>query len=159
MMKNLLKLCLCLALVGLTGCSSTTKKDQTIDVATASLNEVMDYLYVGIDKDKMPKLTQTELTNELLPAYLSIDELDYASGLISEPMMSSIAHLVVLIEMNEGADIEATKAKIKENADPRRWICVGVEDDEVIVDNKDNLIVLIMVSETADDIHDQFKKL
>lgn len=47
-------------------------------------------------------------------------------------MIISVPHSVVVIEMNEGADIEAAKQSIKENADGRKWVCVGVEDEDTV---------------------------
>ena len=37
------------------------------------------------------------------------------------------------------------KTKIKETINPRKWICVGVEEEDVIVKNKGDLIILIML--------------
>ena len=51
--------------------------------------------------------------------------------------------------------------KIKENVNPRKWICVGVEKEDVIVKNKGNLIILIMVKDetTRNKIEQGFDKL
>ena len=46
--------------------------------------------------------------------------------------------------MNEGADIEAAKKSIKENADGMKWICVGVSDENIQVANVGNYILLVM---------------
>jgi hypothetical protein len=79
---------------------------------------------------------------------------------VSEPMIGSIAHTVLLVRMEEGADVEAAKKAIKDNVNPRKWICVGVEDEKnVIVDNRGDLIVLIMENTHAQTIHENFKNL
>ena len=62
-------------------------------------------------------------------------------------MMSSIAYSVVLVRMKDGANIEDAKTKIKENVNPRKWMCVEVPEEDVIVKNKGNLIILIMVAD------------
>ena len=62
-------------------------------------------------------------------------------------MMGSIAHSVVLVRTKDNADIEGIKTKIKEKIDPRKWVCVGVEKEDVTVLNKGNLVALIMVQD------------
>ena len=44
----------------------------------------------------------------------------------------------------EGSDIEKIKAEIKEKVNPRKWICVGVDKEDVIVINKGNVILLVI---------------
>ena len=60
-------------------------------------------------------------------------------------MIGSIAYSVVLVRMEENADIEAAKKAIKENVNPRKWICAEVAEEDVIVKSKGDLIILIMV--------------
>ena len=76
-------------------------------------------------------------------------------------MMSSIAYSVVLVRMKDGADIEAAKTKIKEKIDPRKWFCVEVPEEDIIVKNKGNLIILIMVEDenTRNKIEEGFDNL
>jgi hypothetical protein len=61
--------------------------------------------------------------------------------------------------MKEGSDIEAAKKAIKENVNPRKWLCVGVEEDQVIVKNKGNLIILIMVADGSEELEAGFDSL
>ena len=63
---------------------------------------------------------------------------------------------ITLVRTKENADIESIKTKIKENVDPRKWICVGVEKEDVIVKNKGNLIILIMVED--EDIREELEE-
>ena len=37
------------------------------------------------------------------------------------------------------------KAEIKEKVNPRKWICVGLEDEDVVIENKGDLIIVIVV--------------
>ena len=60
-------------------------------------------------------------------------------------MIGAIAYSVVLVRMEDGADIEAAKTAIKENVNPRKWVCVEVPEEDVIVKSKGDLIILIMV--------------
>ena len=80
-----------------------------------------------------------------IESFIGTKEIEYEEILASESMVGSIAHSVVLVRMKDGADIESAKEKIKETVNPRKWVCVGVEKEDVIVKNKGNLIILIMV--------------
>lgn len=137
----------------LTGCGE--KKEKNID---GDLSSIMNKIYAGVDAE-MPMLAQTELNEENIEYYLGTSDIDYKEGLASEPMMSSIAHSVVLVRMNEGADIEKAKTKIKESVNPRKWICVEVAEDDVIVDSRGDMIILIMVNDYSKDFEKSFESL
>ncbi|HSN65364.1 MAG TPA: hypothetical protein VLS94_01935, partial [Fusibacter sp.] len=107
---------------------------------------------------ELPSLANTELTEENEAYYIGTNDVAYTEALASEPMMSSIAHSVVLLRVEEGADIEKIKETIKTKVDPRKWICVGVEAEDVIVDNIGNLVILIMIDDSAL-LHDAFLTL
>ena len=136
-------------------CKNTKSDSSNIE---GSLSDIMAKIYKGTENNS-PKLMQTEVTSENLSYYLGIETLDFKEALASEPMMTSIAHSVVLVKVNDGVDIEKTKTSIKEKVDPRKWICVGVEDNNVIVDSIGDLIVLIMDNENPDTLHKNFKNL
>ena len=76
--------------------------------------------------------------------------MDYRAGIGSDALVIAIPHSVVLIEMNEGADIEAAKKSIKENADGRKWICVGVSDEDIRVERAGNYILLVMADNSEE---------
>lgn len=122
-----------------------------------TLEEIMDRLYSGVEFE-LPMLANTVIDSESVAYFLGTDELSYLEGVASEPMISSIAHSVVLLRVEESSDIEAMKASIKTSVDPRKWICVGVEEDEVIVDNIGDVVVLIM-SHEAEGLHQSFVNL
>lgn len=124
-----------------------------------TLEEIMTKLYAGIAEEQLPKLSNTQLTKENEEYYLGVSDLEFVEGLASEPMMSSVAHSVVLVKVKAGTDIAKAKADIKEKVDPRKWICVGVEPDDVIVESKGDLIVLIMDSEIGKDLQKNFQAL
>lgn len=104
-------------------------------------------------------MEKIELNSDNIEYFLGTSDIDYKEGLASEPLMSSIAHSVVLLRMNDGADIEATKTKIKSSVNPRKWICVEVDENDVIVDSKGNLIILIMVNDDAKKLDESFQNL
>ena len=132
-----------LLLVGLTGCGEEKKLDMPLE-------EIMTSLYADIPEDERPMVSNINVLEDAadnIEYYIGTTDIEYEEVLASEPMMSSIAHSVVLVRMKDGADIEDAKTKIAEGIDPRKWFCVEVPEEDVIVKNKGNIIVLIMVED------------
>lgn len=145
--KKLLALLLvCTTLTCLTACGEKNVEGE--------LSEIMDNIYTdvfaGLADDEKPNLMNINVLEEApdnIEYYIGTKEIDYEEIYASEPMMSSIAYSVVLVRMKDGANIEDAKTKIKENVNPRKWMCVEVPEEDVIVKNKGNLIILIMVAD------------
>ena len=132
-----------LLLVGLTGCG----EEKNLDM---SLEDIMTSLYADIPEDERPMLGNINVLQDVpdnVEYYIGTTDIEYEEILASEPMMGSIAHSVVLVKMKDGADIETAKTKIAEGVNPRKWICVEVPEEDVIVKNKGNIIILIMVKD------------
>ena len=128
--------------LSLTGCGNKNVE--------GSLEDIMTKVYQDLKEDERPMgLTNTEVTDENVEYYLGTSDIQYESALASESMVGSIAHSTVLVRVKENSDIESVKTKIKENVNPRKWICVGVEEDDVIIKNKGNLIIVIIVEDEA----------
>ena len=125
-----------------------------------TLEEIMTKVYANIPEDERPMmLMNTEINEENIEYYLGTSDIEYEEALASESMNSSIAHSVVLVRVKDNADIESIKTKIKENVDPRKWICVGVDEEDVVVENKGNLIILIMSQNNKDGLEKGFNNL
>lgn len=119
---------------------------------SGSLEEIMtnlnNYVYEGIADDQKPMLGNINVSTDMqdnIEYYIGTKDIEYEEILASEPMMGSIAYSVVLVKMKDGSDIEGAKQKILDNVDPRKWICVEVPKKDVIVKNRGNIIILIMV--------------
>jgi len=115
-----------------------------------SLEDIMTKLYADIPEDERPMLGNINVLQDMpdnIEYYTGTTDIEYEEVLASEPMMGSIAHSVVLVKMKDGSDIEDAKTKIADGIDPRKWICVEVPEEDVIVKNKGNIIILIMVKD------------
>ena len=137
-----------------TGCGSAN--------INGSLEEIMEKIYADIPENQRPMmLMNTEVNEENIEYYLGTKDIEYEEALASEPGVGSIAHSVVLVRTKKNADIEAIKDKIVASVDPRKWVCVGVENDDIIVEYEGNLIILIMVEdeEIREKIEDAFDNL
>jgi len=138
----------------ITGCGS--------DNVEGTLEDIMSSVYEDIPEDERPMmLGNIEVNDENIESFLGTKDIEYKEVLASESMVGSIAHSVVLVRAKENADIEEIKEEIKENVDPRKWICVGVEQEDVIIKNKGDLIIVIIVEDqnTREKIEKSFDNL
>lgn len=139
-------LIICFSALVLTGCGN--EKANGAKNVEGTLEEIMTQVYQDVPEDSRPMmLVNTEVNDENVEYYLGTTDIEYKEALASESGVGSIAHSVVLVRTKENADIEGIKTKIKESINPRKWICVGVEDKDVIVENKGDLIILILVED------------
>ncbi len=137
----------------LTGCTKNVQ---------GSLEDIMAQVYADIPEDERPMmLTNTAINEENIEYFLGTKDIEYSEALASESGVGSIAHSVVLLRTKENADVDKIKEQIEKNVNPRKWVCVGVEEDEVIVENKGDLIILIMVQdeENREKLEDAFENL
>lgn len=156
MKKNILVLLLSLVTIYMiTGCGN-----KMIHIE-GKLEDIMTKVYEGIKEEELPMMLQNiELTEEDIEYYIGTNDIKWKEAIASESGIGSIAHSVVLIRMSEDVtenDIEDAKNKIKENANPRKWLCVEAEN--VIVENKGDLIILIMSDSKAETLKKNFSKL
>ena len=111
-----------------------------------TLEEIMAKVYAGIPEENLPMaLSNMEVNAENVEGFLGTANIEYAEAIASESMVGSIAHSVVLVRLNDAKDAEATVQTIKDNVDPRKWICI--EASNVVVKSKGNLVILIMSNE------------
>ena len=131
--------------------------------ADASLVSLMEKVYG--DKPYGGMVMQTVLYDGMgadgmsrgLEWYLGTADIEFEAGLASESAITSAAHSVVLLRLKDGADAEAAKEKLAESVDPFKWICVGVDPDNVKVAANDDLVCVIMDDENADYYLDNFE--
>jgi len=122
-------------------------KPKKVENVEGTLEEIMAKVYLGIAEDEKPMmLTNMEITAEDIEYYVGTKDIDLKEALVSESAVGSIAHSVVLVRLNDAGKAEEAVTKIKENADPRKWICV--EASNVVVKSKGDLVILIMSNET-----------
>lgn len=151
MKKILLTFITLILVINLTGCAEKNVQ--------GSLEEIMDKVYASIPEEERPMmLMNTEVTEENVEMYLGTTDIEFEEALASESATGSIAHSVVLVRVKENANVDEVKEKIENSINPRKWICV--EAEEVEVESKGNLIILIMSSEiNAEKIEIEFDKL
>lgn len=62
---------------------------------------------------------------------------------VYEPMMGSQAFSLVMVRTAEGAEPKAVAQEMKDNIDPRKWICVGA--DEIMAAGYGDTVMFIML--------------
>jgi hypothetical protein len=127
------------------------------NILEGELEDIIEKIY-SISEVELPQTDLTEVTSENSKYFLGTNNVEFVEALASEPLIGSTPHSLVLLRVKDGADIDKIKAEIKDSVDPRKWICVGVEPEKVIVDNIDNLIILIMDNE-SEKLHEAFLSL
>ena len=138
-----------LMIFSLVGCSSN--KVERNPVLSEDLTKVLDKIYETADLDEefrasLEHYQTVELNEENIQGYLGDTDVKFTEGISSAPMMSSIPYELVLLKLDENADVDAVKSTIKENANPRKWVCV--EAEEVIVESIDNTVLFLMANKT-----------
>jgi len=89
------------------------------------------------------------IDEESVEYFLGVSGVDMESGYAAEPMMTSQPFSVCVIRVNDGVDVDELKEDIKSNVNPNKWLCVGVEPSDVIVDSVGNVVILIMAREST----------
>ena len=118
-------------------------KPETEANVEGTLEEIMAKVYAGILEENLPMgLTNMPVDAESIEYYLGTADISFKEALVSEAMVGSIPHSVVLVRLNDAKDADDAVAKIKDNANPRKWICV--EASNVVVESKGDLVILIM---------------
>ena len=158
-MKNLLKLLLTglLSVTVLAGCSNKPEFN------TDTVGGQMYYEFYEAAEGKTAfEIAETLATSETLPfmgaameiepGYLSgfdnFEVTGFTKGAMFGPMMGTIPFVGYIFELEEGADVEASKTSLKENANLRWNICT--EAEEMVVESKDNIVFFIMCPKTFD---------
>lgn len=136
---------------------------EAVDLGTPL--EVLDAIYAAADLDADLReqidnggFQQAELDETIATMFLGETQVDYVSGAGSAPMMSSIAYQVVVLQVEEGQDVDATKKELVDTADTMKWVCV--EPETVVAESNGNYILFIMADmATADALVAAFNAL
>lgn len=127
--------------------------------SASPLIDIAGMLYSSSSVLSTDGLFVTDITESNISGFIGEAKVDITEGIACEPMMTARAHSVCLLRLKDGADVEAAKREIAENANPRKWICVGVAEENVRVENVGNLVILIMDDNDPDGLMQAFKTL
>lgn len=151
-MKKFMTLFLCAVMVlTLAACGNSGSNGGNKEGDTMDLTAMIDKLYEGISADNMPMVMTQEVPAEAFEGVFFIPAVEGAQGVMSEPMMSSVAWSVCLLRVADGTDVESVRADIEKNVNPAKWLCVEAKNVDVIANG--NTILLAMTGENAEAAH------
>ena len=127
-------------------CTACGTKQESADKLTDSLADIMSGIYEKADlsddfREGLEFFETFELTEDMEMSILGTDEIDYTEGVVSMPMMSSIAYQCVLLRV-EIDDVDTVKQQIKDNTDLNKWICVSAET--MLIESRGDVIFFVM---------------
>ncbi len=163
-MKKILILLFAFALIlSVTACSDSPSGGG--GGLTENLETVLQKIYENgnISKDfkeyMLPGLYTTVITGDNMEYYLGKNGLGIKEAIASEHEMSTAAYSLCLVRVNKDADIEKIKNTIQDSVDPIKWICVGVDEENVLVDSIGDVIILVMSNSDAQTLLEAFRGL
>ncbi|MBQ9941127.1 MAG: hypothetical protein IJO74_06275 [Clostridia bacterium] len=121
----------------------------TDDTAAVTLDGDLKSVIDAVTKDIAPAELSVETISidaELFPAFFPIEAPETFEAYVCAPLIGSIAHEVSVLRVADNDVATAVAEQLKENLDPRKWICV--EAEKTIVEVRDNVILVVM--STAD---------
>ncbi|MFA6611862.1 MAG: hypothetical protein WCS78_05710 [Bacilli bacterium] len=148
-----------LMVLGLSACAK--EKEEKLE---GSLEDILDEIYEkgeysnDFKEHTIPELIVIEINDENATNFLGT-AIEFEEAIASESTWSTSAYSVCLVRVKDGVDIEQAKQDILENVNPFKWICVGVDEDKIIVDNIGDVIILIMTNYEGEAIHNAFLSL
>jgi len=97
-----------------------------------------------------------------LKSYTGLDSAaQLTDGAVYEPMTGSQAFSLVLVRVKNAADAKTVARRMKDNIDPRKWICA--QADDIKVAGYGDVVMFIMLDsqlgETAQSFVDAFQKI
>ena len=162
-MKKLLLLLLATTVVfELVSCQTENGNTNPGNNLEGDLESILEKIYKNAEVDESFKdfvengLLTNHITLDNAAYHLGKEGIEFVSAIVSEPMMSTSAYSLCLVRVKEGADIEQIKTAIKENVDPMKWVCVGVDPDNIIVDNIGDVIFLLMSDFQTEALYNSF---
>ena len=125
----------------------TAQKTPLTGTMEENVNKIMEQNPAQFMGGQMP-VDMQDTTEDGLWALKSFTGLDSADSItdiaVYEPMTGSQAFSLVMVRVAEGADAQEVAQQMKDNIDPRKWICVGA--DEVMAAGYGDAVMFIMLS-------------
>ncbi len=142
-----------LALGVFAGCGAKTELEGTTTEILEKINEDAKVELMVETKDIPTEQAEyfTGLTEEDFTASIE-------SGSVSEAMIGSQPHSMVMLKVKDGVDAEAIAKNVFDNIDTRKWICVSAES--LYVNTSGDYVFMVMsFVEIVDSIAPAFETL
>lgn len=101
-------------------------------------------------------LVTTRITEENEKYFLGSTELVYDAAIASDPAMSPTLYSLCLLSASDSEQAEKLAKELKKSADPRKWVCMGLPDENVYVAQSGCYVMLVMSAEDGERLTDAF---
>ena len=139
--------------------------DASVDLSGQTAAEIISMIYEKKPVDLDLETDTLDLSDadavKLIAGLSSTDGIKEIA--VSEPMMGSQAYSMVLVRVSDSANAASVAQTMKDNINPRKWICV--EADDIKAASKGDLALFFMVDSefadtvTASEIMEAFKSV
>lgn len=136
--------------------SSTSESAKPAGELDDIMQDIIDNATSKLKYIKDMTLLVTDIKADAKEYYFGSADIEMAEGLALEPEISS-PFSVCLVKVPEGADADSIRDKIKESANPQKWVCMGVDPANVIVEREGDIIILIMTDNGGPEILEAFQ--
>ena len=154
---------LAFSMIGCGGNDAETEDPNTGDEIVAdnglgdmTLEEIILASYGDLELPGTGEMEIDQTDADAVAYYLGTNDVTFKRGVVSEAMISSIAHSVVVLEMEDAAAAEAAAATLKETAPVGKWVCVVPEQSGTA--HRGNIVMMAM-SNSAEAILANFNAL
>ncbi len=136
----------------LVSCAEAATEEQVFDAA--NLEEYVNSIVTNVElsnadyKAMVEQSCQTmEITDDMKEYHLGSADYEYTRAVIHEPMMTSQAFAIAMIATETPEQAQTMAEELLTTVNPVKWVCVGVEEENIKTAVKGNLVFLIMGDE------------
>lgn len=131
------------------------------ETSTEETNSELMNMLVSVTDGVSELMTENAyLTKENTEFDVRVPFDSFEEGVIQYALIGAQAHQVALFKLAEDTDVESFKnTLLKKNSElPSKWVCV--EADKILVENKGNIVLLVMsMNDIADKYVENFKNI
>ena len=133
----------------------TVKVDEQLSALVSKIYGAHPFGGMGVAEEALYNGMGEDGMSRGLFWYLGTDDIKFEAGVASESMITSQAHSIVVLRFADEKQAADAAAKLKTTVDPRKWICVGVDEAKVV--SKGKLVCVVMDDENGDYYINNFK--
>lgn len=133
----------------------TVKVDEQLSALMSKIYGARPFGGMGVAEEALYNGMGEDGMSRGLFWYLGTDDIKFEAGVASESMITSQAHSIVVLRFADEKQAADAASKLKTTVDPRKWICVGVDEAEVV--SKGKLVCVVMDDENGDYYINNFK--
>lgn len=176
-MKKMFAIVLVLSLTALLFTSCETKEGPAKAFSDMSLEEILSAVYQNGSYSKnltalinapVPDpdsfsfdnyLVTTEINSSNCEYFLGKSDIEFERAIASEASMNPTTYSLCLIQAKPEQDVDALAETIRKNADPMKWVCTGLPEDNVYVDIAGNIVILVMSATDGEALLSAFRSI